>query len=104
MALPDPTSDGLVQAFELPGKEMIRALEEADGSVPGHVRDHRLDFFPRAILVAGTLNDQFWLPTFLEVGKVRTVHRNSQPDQFLNTGIGATHLESDPTSETEPSD
>ncbi len=104
MAFHEPGGDGLIHVIELAGEEVIRVLHKREARISGNLGDKRFHFLPSAVFVLGALHDEFGFGATFQIREVRTVHGNSQTDQFVDAFVRATHAQPDPTSKTEAAD
>ena len=101
MALGQPGGNGSVEFVQMARKEVVRFFHDNQTVFSGERRDHSLDFFSRAELVVGAVNEEFRFGATRKKRKVAAVHRDAESDQFADSRIPATNPQAHDTAEAE---
>ena len=101
MAADKPGGNGLVQLIQSCDEKMVSPLNKNKACVTCGARDQAFDFFPSAVFVVSSLNDQLGLVTGLEIGEIGTVDGKTHADKFLNANVATANAQAHPRAETE---
>src|SRR5256885_3120791 len=98
-----PFADGFSQLFNLAFEEMIDAFNDDKFLLARQSLHQRHEFLHVAKFIVRPVHKQFRLRTFLQIRKIRVVHRRANSNQAFDPLVFTSDAQSYPTSETETS-